>query len=209
MSEKDKVLQQISDIKTHLVDKEAFFPYNFNSCHVWSVIAVILTFVMIPAYEHSVALGTGVTFVMMVIGFIVEGIMTKKVNKSYEIDDCTRRQQFIMKNFIIISFFLIAFSAVLAMHKLYIPILLLWLSLISMGYMAIGFVINVKDYEKLAFFNIFMALLLVVVGMSFNLFEDRELFLVLVQSTLVFGLAIAPSLLAIKQKKNIKKGCSV
>ncbi len=176
MSEKDEVLKQISEIKNHLVDKETFFPYNFNACHVWSAIAVVLT---------------------------------KKVNQSYDIDDCTRRQEFIMKNFIMIDLFLIVFSAVLAMYELYVPILLLWLALISLGFMTIGFVLNAKDYERLAFFNISMALVLLIVGASFNLLEDTAWFLTVVQAVIVFGLAVAPSLLAIKQQKNQKEICGV
>ena len=110
MSEKEEVLRQISEIKTHLVDKEAFFPYNFNACHVWSAIAVVLTLVMVPAYEESVAFGTTVTTLLVLMGFIIEAVMTKKVNENYDIDDCTRRQQYIMSNFIMIALFAIVFS---------------------------------------------------------------------------------------------------
>ena len=78
MSEKDEVLRQISEIKSHLVDKETFFPYNYNACHVWSIISVVLTLVMIPAYEQSVVVGTVVSAVFIVVGFVVEGGLTKK-----------------------------------------------------------------------------------------------------------------------------------
>jgi len=211
MSEKEEVLRQISEIKSHLVDKEAFFPYNFNACHVWSVISVFLTLVMIPSYEYSIVVGTLATSFFVAIGFIVEGILTKQVNESYDIDDCTRRQQFIMKNFIMIALFAIVFSTVLASYKLYIPIFILWLFLISLGHFAVGFVLNIKDYEKVAVFNVFMALLLSVVALYFNLLENSGAFLTLVQAVVIFGLAVLPSMVAFKQKKleKVKEACGV
>ena len=205
MSEKEKVLQQINEIKSHLVDKELFFPYNFNACHVWSLISIILTLIMIPSYEQSIVVGTVVTFTFVLVGFVVEGILTKKVNESYDIDDCTRRQQFIMKNFMMIALFAIVFSTVLASYKLYIPIFILWLFLISLGHFAVGFVLNIKDYEKVAMFNIVMAIILSAVGVYFNLLEDRSTFLTLVQSVVIFGLAVLPSWVAFKQQKLEKK----
>jgi len=203
MSEKDKVLRQISEIQHHLVDKETFFPYNFNACHVWSLIAIVLTFVMIPSYEYSIMFGTGVNVLMMMTGFIIEGIMTKKVNESYDIEECTRRQQYIVKTFIIISLVLITFSAMLAFYKLYIPILLLWLSLISLGYLSISFVVNLKVYEYLAYANILVALIVMGIAMNFNFVQDRGAFLMVIQVILVLGLAVVPSWLAFKQNKFI------
>ena len=211
MSEKDEVLRQISEIKHHLVDKESFFPYNYNACHVWSVIAVVLTFVMIPSYESSVAFGTGVTTILILIGFIVEGVLTKKVNESYDIDDCTRRQAFIMKNFIMISLFAIVFSAVLAIMKLYILIFILWLFLISLGYFAISFVLNVKAYEKVAMFNVLSSVVLLIYGAYFGLLESRGIFLSVVQGVVILGLAVLPTLVALQQQKIEKadKACGV
>ena len=211
MSEKEKVLQQISEIQSHLVDKEIFFPYNFNACHVWSLISVVLTLIMVPSYDHSILVGTVVTTIFVFLGFLVEGILTKQVNESYDIDDCTRRQQFIMKNFIMIALFAIVFSTVLASYKLYIPIFILWLFLISLGHFAISFILNIKDYEKVATFNIFMALLLSGVAVYFHLLEDRGTFLTLVQAVVIFGLAVLPSLVAFKQQKleKSRKVCGV
>ena len=65
MSEKEEVLRQISEIKNHLVDKETFFPYNYNACHVWAVIAVVLTMSIVSMYEYSIAVGAGVSFVFV------------------------------------------------------------------------------------------------------------------------------------------------
>ena len=213
MSEKDEVLRQISAIKTHLVDKEAFFPYNYNASYVWSVIAVLMTFIMLPSYEHSVALGTGLMFSLVLIGFIIEGVLIKKVNERYDIDDCTNRQEFIMKNFLMITIFLMVLSTILAMSKLYVVIYLSWLFLVSLGYFAVGFVLNIKDFSKMAEFNMLMALLLLSVGTYFDLLKTKDsFFITFIQAVVIFGLALLPSIIARKQQKdeNDKKvACSV
>ena len=137
--QKAEALRQISEIKNHLVDKQTFFPYNYNATYVWSVIALALIVAMVPMYEASVLQGTVFMFVLITIGFVTEGVMTKKVNQTYDIDDCTRRQEFIMKNFFMLSLFLIIISTILASHQLYVPIFLSWLFLVSLGYFAVGF----------------------------------------------------------------------
>ena len=213
MSEKDEVLKQISEIKSHLVDKEAFFPYNYNACHVWSAIAVILTLGMVTAYEYSILFGTIAMFLLVSIGFMVEGSLTKKVNESYDIDDCTKRQRFIMMHFLMISLFMIILSAVFATFKLYTLGLLSWLFLISLGYFSIGFVLNIRRFTKMAEFNMILALILSAVGFYFNLLVgDDSLFYTLVQAVVIFGLAVVPTSIAFHQKKlenETKVGCSV
>jgi len=208
MSEKDEVLQQISDIKSHLIDKETFFPYNYNACHAWSVIAIIMTFVLIPSYEYSIVMGTGLMFVLVAVGFVIEGTLTKKENQSYDIDDCTKKQEFIMKNFLMISLFLIVLSTVLATSKLYVVIYLAWLFLISLGHLTVGFVLNIKDFTRMAKFNMLMALILLSVGAYFDLLStSSSLFVTLTQAVVIFGLGILPSVVARKQQK--REACSV
>jgi len=210
MSEKEKVLQQISDIKNHLVDKEMFFPYNYNAFHVWSVITVILTFVMMPAYEKDILIGTVVTFVLLSIGFIVEGTLIKRENKSYDINDCTKKQQFIVKNFLLLSLFGILFSIVLASLQLYSVIFLLWLFLVSIGQLAVGFVLNMKDLENISQFNIIMVFILLGLGIYFNILQNEILFLHVTQAMVILGLAVLPSLFAFKlQKEERVKACGV
>ena len=210
MSEKEKVLQQISDIKNHLVDKEIFFPYNYNAFHVWSVITVILTLIVIPAYEKNIMTGTVVTFVLVAIGFIVEGTLTKRINESYDIIDCTKKQQFIMKNFLLLSLFGILLSIVLASLQLYSVMFLVWLFLISIGQFAVGFVLNMKDLEKIAQFNIVVVLLLLGLGIYFNVLQNEVLFLRVTQAMAIFGLAVLPSLFAFRlQKAERQKACGV
>jgi len=202
--QKEEALEHLSAIRNHLVDKQIFFPYNYNATYVWSVIALILTFIMVPAYQESITMGTVVVFVLVTIGFISEGVMTKRVNQSYDIEDCTIRQQFIMKNFMMMSLYLIVMSTVLAMYDLYIPIYLMWLFLVSFGYYAVGHVLNIRLFSKMAQFNIFLSIVLLsmaayndhLVGIDSNCF-------MFVQGAIVLGLAILPAMIAWHQKKEL------
>ena len=199
--EKAQALQQINDIKSHLVDKQTFFPYNYKATYVWAVIAIILTFIMMPMYEASVLQGTVVTFVFITIGFVTEGIMTKKVNQSYDIEDCTHRQQFIMKNFVMLSLFGIVLSMVLAEVGLYVPIFLLWLFLCSVGYFSVGFVLNIKKFSQIARFNILSSTLLLAIGYFNHTLDGKSSYILVVQIFVVLGLAVMPSIVAWQQIK--------
>ncbi len=198
-SQKEEALRQIDEIKAHLVDKQTFFPYNYRATYVWAVIATILTLVMVPTYEYSVLTGTLVTFVFITIGFVTEGLMTKKVNRAYDIEECTLRQQFIMKNFLMLSLFGIVMSLVLASSKLYVAIFLLWLFLCSMGYFSIGFVLNIKRFSQVAHFNILASTLLLGIGYFMHILEDKGTFLIVVQIFVILGLAVMPSIVAWQQ----------
>jgi hypothetical protein len=80
--------------------------------------------------------------------------------------------------------------------------LISWLFLISLGYFAVGFVLNIQRFSKMAEFNIFLSLLLLIIGFVNNgLAEQEGIFLYLVQGISILGLAILPSLIAWKQQK--------
>jgi len=202
--EKEEALRQINEIKSHLVDKQTFFPYNYKATYIWAVIATLLTFIIIPMYEVSVLQGTIVAFIFITIGFVTEGFLTKKVNKSYDIEDCTHRQQFIMQSFLMLSVFGIVLSMVLASYKLYVPIFLLWLFLCSVGYFSIGFVLNIKRFSQMARFNIFAATLLLGIGYFIDVLEGKNDYLMVVQIFVILGLGIMPSIVAWQQIKEGK-----
>jgi uncharacterized membrane protein (DUF485 family) len=202
--QKEEALEHLSTIRNHLVDKQIFFPYNYNATYVWSVIALILTSVMARIYEQSITAGTIVVFLLVAIGFVSEGVMIKKANKNYDIEDCTMRQQFIMKNFMMMSWYLIIMSTVLAMYDLYIPMYLMWLFLVSMGYHAVGHVLNIKRFSKMAQFNIFISIaLLAVAAYTDHLVGIESKYFVLVQGAVIVGLAILPAMIAWHQKKEL------
>jgi hypothetical protein len=203
--EKAEALRQISDIKNHLVDKQTFFPYNYHATYVWSMIAILMTFTMIPLYEMSILHGTVVSFIFITFGFVVEGILTKKENESYDIEDCTLRQQFIMKSFVMMSFFMIAMSAVLAVYKLYVPMFLLWLFLVSLGYFSVGFVLNIQRFTQMARFNMMVSVLLLVLGFINNTIEGtHSTYIAIIQVFMVLGLSVMPAIIAWQQLKEGK-----
>jgi hypothetical protein len=202
LEEKKEALRQISEIKHHLIDKQTFFPYNYNAMYVWSMIAILLTFTMVSLYEEGIVFGSFVVFGLVSMGFIAEGVMTKKVNQSYDIEDCTLRQRFIMHNFIMIAVFLIVLSATLASYKLYIPIYLSWLFLVSLGYFAVGYILNIPLLAKMAQFNIWLSIILLAIACSLgDLVGSGSNGFKYVQAAVILGLAIFPSTIAWKQKK--------
>lgn len=207
MSQKEEALRQISQIKDHLIDKQHFYPYNYNALFVWSIIAILLTLFMAPLYENEgIIVGTLTVFGLMAVGFIAEGVMTKQVNKSYDIEDCTKRQRFVMKNFMMISLFLIVISMTLASYKLYIPIYLSWLFLVSLGYFAVGFALNIRHFTLMAQFNILLAVIMLLIGWSQGHLAGVESFCFrIVQGVVIFGLAVIPAWIAWQQKKDISR----
>ena len=202
--EKEEALRQINEIKSHLVDKQTFFPYNYKATYVWATIAFILTIIAIPMYEIGVLQGTLITLIFITIGFVTEGFLTKKVNETYDIDDCTHRQQFIVKNFFMLSLFGIVLSMVLASYKLYVPIFLLWLFLCSVGYFSVGFILNIERFSQMARFNIFAATVLLCIGYFIDALEAKSDYLIVVQVFVVLGLSVMPSIVAWQQIKEGK-----
>lgn len=203
--EKTEALRQISEIKNHLVDKQTFYPYNYRAMYVWSLISFILTLSMVSICETSVLQGTVVAFVLITVGFVTEGMMTKKVNKSYDIEDCTRRQQFIVKSFFMVAFFLIVLSAILASYKLYVPMYLSWLFLVSLVYFGVGFVLNMQRFSQMAMFNMFAAILLLAIGfVNETLVGIDHTYLGVTQIFLILGLSIMPAAIAWQQLKEGK-----
>lgn len=208
MSEKEEVLRQISDIKSHLIDKKSFVPYNYNACYVWSGIALVLSLFMPYAYTQGVMVGSGLVFVLIAIGFTIEGMMTKKVNLSYDIEECTKRQAFIVQILMMITFFLITISAVLATYQLFVPIYLSWLAMISLGYYIIGYITNVKPFKQVGQFNFYLAVVLLVIAIFTGNLEGAEsLFFRITQFAAILGLTILPAIVTWKIKK--QEACGV
>jgi len=203
--EKAEALRQIDEIKSHLVDKQTFYPYNYHATYMWSIVSLLLTFFTVTMYEMSITIGTVFTFVLITIGFVTEGVMTKKVNESYDIEDCTRRQQFIMMSFMMIAFFMLIMTAIFASYALYVPIFLMWLFMISLGYYSVGFVLNIERFIHMAFFNMISSMILLLIGFLNETLEGaNNEYLFTVQVFMVIGLAIMPAIVAWQQIKDGK-----
>ena len=197
--EKQEVLQRIDDIRHHLIERQAFFPYNYKATFVWSLIAFTLTLGMVPMYMHSIPMATTAVFLLIVTGFIAEAVMTKQINKSYDIEECTRRQRFVTQSFVMIALFLIVLSTIFALHKLYIPMLLSWLFGISLGYFVVGFVLNIRAFSILMRINMLTAVVLLFFGLFLGHITGIEpLCYRLEQAALIAGLSIATAVIAWK-----------
>jgi len=202
IDEKDEILKHIKDIQHHLVDKPNFFPYNYNATHIWGVIAFILTLSMDRLYEKSVTIGTVWIFIFITFGFIIEGLMIKKINKSYDIEDCTKKQHFIVTFFLMISIFLIISSSILASFKLYTLIYLHWLFFVSLGYFVLGFMLNLNKFMRLGEINIAISILILSTAFyTDNLIGLDSFYLIITKISVVFGLSVLPSIVAWQQQK--------
>ncbi|MBA1419591.1 MAG: hypothetical protein FAF03_01690 [Epsilonproteobacteria bacterium] len=110
-----------------------------------------------------------------------------------------------MKNFMMMSWFLIAMSAALASYKLYVPIYLMWMFLISLGYYAIGYVLNIRLFSQMAQFNILLSIVLLALATvkEHLVGSDSDCF-TLVQGAVLLGLALLPAVIVWKQIKEGK-----
>ena len=93
---------------------------------------------------------------------MVEGYLTKKVNAQYDIDDCTKRQKFIMMMFTTLTMFGIALSALLTKYDLILLVFPVWLFLIGIGHYAVGFVLNIKLFQSTSCLMMSVAILMMI-----------------------------------------------
>jgi hypothetical protein len=204
MSEKDKALQHLNEIKSVLVDKDAFFPYNYNALIVWGIIGMIMSLFMGVILKSSIFYGVIFSIVMMTIGFVIEGFLTKQVNKDYDIENCTKKQKFIAQIFTILTLFAVALSALLAKYGLISPAYIVWIFMCGVGYFAIGFVLNIRLFTLSAKFKMIIAVLLMV-GSYFisDLSSLDSTFFYFVQGITFVLLGVLPILIGQKLKKEL------
>lgn len=202
--EKAEAIQHLSAIKLALVDKDVFFPYNYNALLVWGVIGMLMALFMGILLKISVLYGTVFSFVMMTSGFIIEGFLTKEVNKNYDIESCTQKQKFIATLFTIITFFAISLAALLAKYELIVPAYIIWIFLCGVGYFAIGFVLNIKIFVSFAKLKMVVAFLLMSVSYFVaNLGDIGSVYFYFVQGVTFVLLGIVPIYIGQKLKKEL------
>jgi hypothetical protein len=204
MSEKDEALQHLSEIKSVLVDKDAFFPYNYNALIVWGIIGMIMTIFMGVLLKYSILTGSVFSLIMMSVGFMIEGFLVKQVNQKYDIDDCTKRQRFISTMFTMLTIFSIALSALLAKYDLIALAYLVWLFACAIGYFSIGFVLNLSIFTKSAYLKIAVSVLLLISSYFVtDLGSLNSPFFYLVQSVTFVLLGILPIMIGRKLKEEL------
>ena len=202
MSEKEEALEHLSAIKSALVDKDSFFPYNYNALIVWGVIGMIMTLFIGGIYKESVLYGTVFSIILMSVGFVIEGFLTKKINADYDIDDCTKRQKFIAILLTGLTFFSIAMSALLAKYDLIVPIYILWIFLMGVGHYSIGFVLNIKLFTLSSYMKMVVSILLIIaVYFMDDLGDVNTTFFYFVQGISFAFLGVVPIMIGRKLKK--------
>jgi O-antigen/teichoic acid export membrane protein len=154
--------------------------------------------------KSSIFYGSVFSFVMMSVGFMIESFLTKRVNKEYDIDDCTNRQKFISILFTMLTFFSIVISALLAKYELIIPTYIVWIFMCGVGYFSIGFVLNLKIFTNIAYLKMIVSLLLMI-GSIFatDLNDINSMFFFLVQGVTFVLLGVLPILIGQKLKKEL------
>lgn len=203
MSEKEEALEHLSAIKSALVDKSEFFPYNYNALIVWGIVGMLLTMFLPYMYDMSVLYGTVFSLVLMSTGFIVEGTLTKRVNKSYDIDDCTKRQRFIVMMFTTLTIFGIALSALLVKYNLMLLVFALWLFLMGIGNHAVGFVTNIKIFQITSCLKMTASIMIVIAAFFMgDLGDDKSTFFFFVQGITFVLLGVLPIMIARKLQKD-------
>ncbi len=204
MNEKDEALQHLSDIKSVLVDKDTFFPYNYNALIVWGVIGMIMSLFMGMLFKYSLLYGAIFSFVFIASGAMIEGFLVKKVNETYDIEDCTKRQKFISIMFSMLSLFAIALSVLLAKYDLIIPSYAVWIFLIGSGNFALGFILNIKIFTLASYLKMSVAILIMIATVFIDdLGSLDSIFFFFVQGVTFVLLGVLPILIARKLKKEI------
>jgi len=96
-------------------------------------------------------------------------------------------------------------TAIFASYALYVPIFLMWLFMISLGYYSVGFVLNIERFTHMAFFNMVSSMILLLIGFLNSTLEGANNdYLFTVQVFMVIGLAIMPAIVAWQQIKEGK-----
>ncbi len=197
-----EALAHLDAIKSALVDQDSFFPYNYNALIVWGVIASIMTFVMPPLMKTSVLQGTLFSLFMMGAGFVIEAFLTKRVNEDYDIDNCTRKQRFIVSTFTLLTVFAVVMSAFLAKQDLIVPLFMLWMFLCGFGHFVVGYVLNIRLFTFAGYLSMGAGIVLLTVGCFIN--DPGSIdsaFFYFAQGVSFAVLGVVPVLMAIKLKK--------
>jgi hypothetical protein len=203
MSDKDEVIQHLHEIKRALVDKDAFFPYNYNALVVWGVIGMVMTIVFPMMLARSLFSGSLFAAAMMAVGFAIEMSLTKRVNENYDIESCTKKQRFIATLYAVSVGFSILMSLVMAKTALYAPIFMVWIFMCGLADFVVGFVLNLKLFTKVGYLHMASAALLLVVSLFVSdLASMHSAFFYLAQGATFALLGVIPILLGRKLKES-------
>ena len=202
MANKEEVLQHLHEIKSALVDKDTFFPYNYNALIVWGVIGIIMTLFFPYLIAKSITQGALFAMVVMAGGFVIESLMTKKVNADFDLESCTKKQRFIATLYGVNVSFAILLSVLFAKYQLMVPIFMVWIFVCGLAHFVVGFVLNIPLFTKTGYLNIVSAM--VLFGITLFVEDVRSMqtpFFYLAQGATFALLGVIPVLMGRKLKE--------
>lgn len=203
MADKEEVLQHLHEIKSALVDKDAFFPYNYNALIVWGVIGMIMTLFFPYLIADSVVQGAVFAVVVMTAGFVIESFLTKRVNEDFDLESCTKKQRFIATLYAVCVSFSIVISVSLAEHMLMIPIFMIWIFMCGLADFVVGFVLNMRLFTRVGYLLMGSAMALLAVSLFVSDVTSLQTpFFYLAQGVTFALLGVIPVLMGRKLKES-------
>ncbi len=205
MPEEEKLVQHLHEIKQILVEKEAFFPYNYTALIVWGLLGAVMTLVMPKLLAHSVLYGTLFSICMMGMGFWIESRLTRRVNADYEIENSTAKQRFVFMSFLFLLGFAVLVSAFLAEYRLIVPVFTVWLFACGFGHFVVGYVLNMSLFTVVSYLKMGAGALLLTAALFVeHLDATNTPFFYFVQGVTLLLLGVVPVWMGWKLKKEAR-----
>jgi uncharacterized membrane protein (DUF485 family) len=203
MANKEEVLAHLHEIKSALIDKDTFFPYNYNALIIWGVIGMVMTLGFPYMIGVSMKQGTIFAVVVMLTGFIIESFLTKRVNENFDLESCTKKQRFIATLYAVSVTFAIVLSALFAKYHIMVPIFMIWIFMCGLADFVVGFVLNIKLFTKAGYIHITTALVLLVVSLFVEDITSMQTpFFYLAQGVTFVLLGVVPMLMGRKLRES-------
>ncbi len=168
---KEDLLKRLDEIHEALAESRKFVPYDCKMLIVWGVIALSLIVFAEPLFRERVAYGMVFLVGMILLGFAIEYLLTKKENRKYDLAEFTKLQRFaeVVYGFNVI--FGIVLSVIFVKFHLVGYAYLSWVFLLGVSGYMLGFVINSKSYLNHGKISVVASLILLIV----NLFQETVL----------------------------------
>ncbi len=204
MANKEEVLQHLHEIKSALVDKDTFFPYNYNALIIWGVIGMTMTLVFPYLMAKSTMQGVIFAIVVMAGGFIIESFLTKMVNENFDLESCTKKQRFIATLYGVSVSFAIVMSVLLTQHGVMTPVFMVWIFMCGLADFVVGFVLNLRLFTRVGYLHIASAMVLLIVSLFIEDVRSMDTpFFYLAQGVTFALLGVIPVLMGRKLKESI------
>ncbi len=155
--QKEKVLNQLHNIHSSLIDKEKFVPYNYNVLVMWGVISAILFLTFETVAKIDIWYSMGYIGIVIGVSFLVEMYFIKKENLKYDLEKFTKAQTFIETVYTFSVIFAILLTYILISSSLEVYAYLSWIFLLGFANFIAGFVLNNKKFTTVGIISISVA----------------------------------------------------